>query len=328
MDKLISFIIPVYNVEKYLEECVESILVQCDERCEIILVDDGSTDNSGEICDMYANKEKIVKVIHKKNGGLSSARNTGFKVAVGKYIAYIDSDDRIEKNSIQKILKWIGQSDSDICFMDAIKFFPDGKEISLGDNIKKEFVVGKEREEVLRYISTRPKFSGSACTKLFRRLFLLDNDIMFPDDRRFSEDLGYCLETIIKAERFDALEFRYYEYRQNRVGSITAKITAKNFWDLSLFVKEFSKKLTINMKALGINEKYAMSNIAYEYSILCWQLSQLQSAEKKQALKFLKEYKWVLDFGMTKKIKMIRLLCSVCGIMCTSRILDIYMKWR
>ncbi len=328
MEKLISFVIPVYNVEKYLKECIESILKQCTNQCEIILVDDGSTDKSREICDIYASKENSINVIHQENGGLSFARNEGLKKAVGKYVAFVDSDDRIRENSLCNILKWIKQSDSDICFMDAIKFYSDGKELPLGDNIIKQSVEGKDKTEVLRHIATRPKYPGSACTKLFRREFLLENDIFFPSDRRVSEDLGYCLDAIMKAEKFDALDITYYEYRQNREGSITNKTSYKNFEDLVLFVIEWTQKFTIEKKAIGINEQYAMSNVAYEYSILCWQLSKLKKEERRRALLFLKEYKWVLNYGKTKKIKMIRLLSNLCGFVCTSVILNMYMKWR
>ena len=92
---LISVIVPVYNVEKYLEACIDSILQQTYEKIEIILVDDGSTDSCGKICDEYASKDSRLKVLHKGNGGLSSARNAGIKVATGEWITFIDSDDYI-----------------------------------------------------------------------------------------------------------------------------------------------------------------------------------------------------------------------------------------
>lgn len=97
-----SIIIPVYNVEKYLNECVDSVLNQKNVDYEIILVDDGSTDNSGQICDEYLKKHSNVSVIHKVNGGLSDARNAGLESAEGDYILFVDSDDKIEENSLSK----------------------------------------------------------------------------------------------------------------------------------------------------------------------------------------------------------------------------------
>ena len=104
---MLSVIIPVYNVEKYLRKCVDSILLQDFANMEVILVDDGSPDNSGAICDEYAEKDARVKVIHKENGGVSSARNTGLDVAQGKYIAFVDSDDYLLPNSFQPNVEYM-----------------------------------------------------------------------------------------------------------------------------------------------------------------------------------------------------------------------------
>lgn len=102
MEEKISVIVPVYNVEKYLERCVESIFKQTYKNIEIILVDDGSTDNSGKICDKFLKKDERVKVIHKENGGLSDARNAGLEILSGKYIMFVDSDDWISPAMVEK----------------------------------------------------------------------------------------------------------------------------------------------------------------------------------------------------------------------------------
>lgn len=105
MNELISLIIPVFNVEKYLDKCVETIVNQTYSNLEIILVDDGSTDSSGEKCDYWKKKDNRIIVIHKKNGGLSSARNAGIEIATGKYISFIDSDDFIDLKMIEILRK-------------------------------------------------------------------------------------------------------------------------------------------------------------------------------------------------------------------------------
>ena len=101
--KLVSIIVPIYKVEKYLKQCLDSILNQTYENIEIILVDDGSPDNCGKICDEYASNDKRIRVIHKENGGLSSARNAGLDVATGEYISFIDSDDYVSENFIKRL---------------------------------------------------------------------------------------------------------------------------------------------------------------------------------------------------------------------------------
>ena len=114
MNPLISFIIPVYNVEKYLAECIESVLCQSYANIEIILVDDGSTDKSADICDKYSEKYDRIHVIHKKNGGASSARNEGLCIAQGSYVAFVDSDDFISPVMAEKLIAAINETDSDL----------------------------------------------------------------------------------------------------------------------------------------------------------------------------------------------------------------------
>ena len=118
MYDLISVVIPVYNVEKYLEKCLDSVVEQTYRNLEIILVDDGSTDNSGAICDRYAQKDSRVVVIHQKNGGLSKARNVGIDTATGKYISFIDSDDYVGSCYIETLYKEIKPNiiNLSICF--------------------------------------------------------------------------------------------------------------------------------------------------------------------------------------------------------------------
>src|SRR5690554_3128411 len=119
-DELISIIVPIYNVERHLSKCIESICAQTYSLIEIILIDDGSTDNSGVICEEYATLDSRIKVIHKKNGGVASARNTGLRFATGNYIGFIDPDDWIESNMYENMYNKIKKDDSDICICNYI----------------------------------------------------------------------------------------------------------------------------------------------------------------------------------------------------------------
>lgn len=118
---MISIIVPIYNVEKYLEPCIESILASTYRDIELILVDDGSPDNCGRICDEYASKDNRIRVIHKQNGGISAARNAGLKVAKGEYIAFVDSDDKIHPNMIEWLLDAIQSGDYDFAMAYGVK---------------------------------------------------------------------------------------------------------------------------------------------------------------------------------------------------------------
>ena len=180
---LISIIIPVYNVELYLEKCLDSIINQTYKNIEILLVDDGSKDNSGKMCDEYAKKDNRIKVIHKENGGLSSARNCGIKNSNGKYLTFVDSDDIIELDMIESLYHLMNKYDSEIVI----------------SNIKNVFdgIIKKEKEtdeirvlnniEVLEEMLYGDAYYISACGKLFKKE--LFENVEFPLNKVY-EDVG------------------------------------------------------------------------------------------------------------------------------------------
>lgn len=325
----LSFVIPIYNVERYLRECIESIAVQVEklevnDLIEVILVNDGSTDSSGNICNDYARQKDYIKVIHEENKGLAMARNIGLEIATGRYIAFVDSDDRIDRHCLGKIIQWIENTDAEICFMKTVKFFPNGKVEKFGEKIERKDVINKTQEDVVKYISTRPKFPGSACCKLYSHKFLVDNNLFFPKDKRVSEDLGFAYACLTKAKKFDVLEFPYYEYRQQRAGSITNTFNAKSFWDLSLFVTESSRISVSDNKPNDLIHKYALSFVAYEYVQLVLGYIRLKGEDRKKAKTFLDEYMWVLEYAASKKIIIIKYIIHILGIPMTSFLLDLY----
>lgn len=144
---LLSIIVPVYNVEKYLQRCLGSVIPQLTQQCEVIIIDDGSTDQSSQLCDEYGYSEQV-RVFHKQNGGLSSARNKGIQEARGKYLLFLDSDDYIEKNSIEKILELIKCENSDIFVICSWIVDDNGMK---KEKIKYDFPVGKyNRDEYIK----------------------------------------------------------------------------------------------------------------------------------------------------------------------------------
>lgn len=328
MDKKLSFILPIYKVEKYLQQCVDSILSQSGDDCEIILVDDGSPDGCGAICDNYAQNHKNIKVIHKVNGGLGDARNAGLKAASGEYITFVDSDDYIAPGAVDKMLHWIQTQSADVCFLELTKVFPDGTEEGMGEALDRASICGREPVEVLEFLATRPKFPGSACAKLLRRSLLEEKGFRFPDDRRLSEDLIFCVNVYEAAESFDYLDFPYYCYRQERSGSITNNVTAKYYFDTSLFVTEVVRRFSEDRKAKDRVGECMLAFAAYEYSILVWQLVFLKEEDRKQARTFLQEYKWILRYGRSSKTKLVKLAVMFLGLDGAAKLLDWYMTRR
>lgn len=325
---LLSFVVPVYNVESYLRECVESLVDCKSELIEVILIDDGSTDNSGMLCDTLSQEYDCVSCIHQKNAGVSTARNVGISVARGKYILFVDADDRMKHGSVSAIVQWAPNANIDICFLQAIDFYPDGKSADHGDSITASGIYGKSKTEVYEYLATRPKFPGSVWAKVFRKSFLENNKILFPPELFSGEDLVFIMNCFLSADSFDALDMPCYEYRRNRVGSATSIVTAESYQQLCRFVVDFSQKLTQNKIAIDSVSSSIMAFVAYEYSVLLWRLNSLEGNARKSAYSFLKQYRWVLRYAVSPRIKAIATMEKVLGIKGTATVLKRYMDKR
>jgi len=212
---LISIIVPVYNVEQYLDRCMESLLQQTYRKLEIILVDDGSTDTSPEKCDAYAAKDSRVKVIHKPNGGLSDARNAGLKLATGGYIGYVDSDDWIELDMYARMYQACIKHNAQLA---VCRYFSEYKDRTVsGGNGS---IVPLSREELLKiYIGGHEEYViyNSVWSKLFRRDLV--EGMVFPKGRN-SEDILYTTRAFCKTKRAVYLDQCFYHYVLDREGSI------------------------------------------------------------------------------------------------------------
>lgn len=212
---LISIIVPVYNMEKYLDRCMESILNQTYKHLEIILVDDGSTDSSPEKCDEYAQKDGRVRVIHKQNGGLSDARNAGLEIAAGEYIGYVDSDDWIEMDMYERMYNACIENKAQIAVCRYFSEYKDHTEAG-GDGR----VILLSQEELLTiYLGGHEQYViyNSVWSKLFRRELV--SGMVFPKGRN-SEDILYTTRAFCRAGRAVYLDQCLYHYVLDREGSI------------------------------------------------------------------------------------------------------------
>ena len=221
MDKLVSIIIPIYKVEKYLSNCVESVLNQTYENLEIILVDDGSPDNCPEICEQYARKDSRVRVIHKKNGGLSDARNCGIKAANGKYITCIDSDDYVSKDFIEYLYRLLIDTNADISICNFIKT----KELTENRIFTNDKTFQMSSDQAIQEMLYANLFSTSAWGKLYK--IELFQDIAYPIGK-YSEDMYTTYKLIIKANKV-VYGNRVCYYYLHRPGSIlTSDFSSKH----------------------------------------------------------------------------------------------------
>lgn len=307
---LLSIIIPVYNVEQYLKECVESILEQSFRDYEIILVDDGSTDSSGQICDAFQKGNDNIKTIHKSNGGLSDARNVGINNAKGEYILFIDSDDYIAPNSLNKIVGCLKKQKKqiDIMFLEAIKVYPDGTQESLGDRYDEKMINGQTKLTCLNHLARLPKFPASASTKLIRREFIVSNQLYFKKGL-ISEDVHWSIGAFLLAENFAYCNIEYYYYRQNRIGSITNSVKVSSIEDLLWIIENWS-----SMELDSRFRKCVYSFLAYEYSILLLRYSKLRGQKNKVLFKRIKKLRWILKYAKGDNSRKVSYLCSFLGV--------------
>lgn len=182
MEPLVSVVVPVYNIKKYLNRCIDSIIVQDYKKLQIIIVDDGSTDGSEEICDNYKNKDNRITVIHQKNGGLSKARNIGIEIATGEYITFIDSDDFVHPCYISFLVKEKLESKSQLVQCSMKSVFGDECKNDLGFSGERKIISGKEA--ILSY-----DYMVSACAKLFDKS--LFDDVRYPEGLVYEDEATY-----------------------------------------------------------------------------------------------------------------------------------------
>ncbi len=257
---LVSVIIPVYNVEDYLRECVDSILEQTYGNFEIILVDDGSTDSSGEICDEYVDKDERVTVIHQKNSGPSKTRNTGLENATGKYIYFLDSDDYIESNALELLVNTAESNEADLVFFDAHSFSDDGAEIKQGYAVKGSYEA-KSGYEILTELHDNKDYHCSVVLLFISRFLLNNNNIRFMESAYCSEDLLFTYKVFCSSQKTAQCKNTLY-HRRYRSGSIvTSKKTHRHFRsrrDVYEEIRDYSERI-------GKTGDY----MATEYTVRC-----------------------------------------------------------
>ena len=218
MPKL-SVIVPVYNVEQYIHKCVDSILSQTYADFELVLVNDGSPDNCGKICDEYASKDNRVKVIHKKNGGVSEARNVGLDVATGEYISFIDPDDWIDKDMYEQTIGYMDDNDLDIVCFDVEEVRTNKSFVRYKYNGDKSFTSHEALYEILI-----DGIDNSPCNKIYKKYTW--EGVFFPVGRRF-EDVATIYKTFHNANMVGYMRKAYYHYFRREGSAIALSFDAQ-----------------------------------------------------------------------------------------------------
>ena len=283
----VTIVVPVYKVEKYLDRCVSSLINQTLKNIEIILVDDGSPDSCPALCDAFAERDSRIKVIHKANGGLASARNAGLKTATGEYVGFVDSDDDVEPDMYESMLN-IAESESvDFVMCDYKRILSDGTSYIKTLGIK----TGKyEKPDIIRdiwpslimssHIDYGPLLSVWHC--LYKTQFLAQNHIEFNDDVRWSEDNIFSSFAGYHADSFYYMKgHAYYHYYQNE-GTITTSYR-KGSWDVYKTMNRHLKDFFNNKKEHDFSQQLKWHMIYYACNCI-GQTAMLDKAERRRVI--------------------------------------------
>lgn len=312
-----SIIIPVFNVELYLEECVRSVLTQTFSGFEVILVDDGSTDSSGCLCDQLAKEDSRIKVIHNPNGGASDARNTGLKISTGNYVLFLDSDDYwLSDTVLEHLAQRIHITDPDVLIYNLKKDF-DGALTAPYFPETIQFCVDMNVECAEQLVFENRLWTACVWNKAIRR------ELFYRYDLRFrvgvtAEDIDWCCRLALCAERLDFLNINVVGYRQ-RYSSVTGSGSVAK---TQCLLDNILLCLFLIDSAPQMKQQHLLGYTAYQYCTLLHGYALLPaSKEKKQMRPQINRMQYLLEYSDDPKVKLIRRVKKLAGLGATLKLL-------
>lgn len=322
----VSFIIPIYKVERYLEQCVNSILSQTYHNIEVILVDDGSPDSCPSMCDKFAEQDIRVKVIHKPNGGLSDARNVGLQCATGDYVVFVDSDDYwANTDDLEKLVNELKKTpECDFIGFNCSYFYDNnGKVIpwvKYNDDIQKlTYSI-----QCIEKLVASGTFPMGAWMKIIKRE-CLQGKIEFIKGI-YSEDIPWFIELLKKSNKCRFVNQYIYMYRKGVATSISSSFSYKKYSDLFTILKN---GVEVNNNELNEKTKSALFSFwAYELCILRAMTGFMNQEQRNKELKELYEYNWLFDYQLHPKVKKVALVQKLFGKAVANFVLHKYLKTR
>lgn len=314
-----SIVIPVYQVEKYLDQCLESVITQSFRDFEVILVDDGSPDRSGAMCDEWAERDGRIKVVHQDNGGLSAARNAGIRNASGEYILFLDSDDWwADANVLGTVAEHLSKTDAEVLSFNYRKSYGDVLEPAYFP----ETLPSSESAENLAQMLQNDRWVTGACNKAIRRSLLTENELYFRTGIT-SEDIDWTLRLALCAESFAFTNVCVFIYRQH-ASSISHSASPKKIECLCNNVRECVQLLE---DAGPAKAELLKPFVAYQYGTLLHNVANLPASQRsKELMVSVKEMKWLLDCSDNGKVKLLRLCSRIGGLSGTMLMLRLRQK--
>lgn len=294
----VSIVVPVYNVEKYLDRCMRSLLGQTLKEIEIILVDDGSTDKSPVLCDEYAKQDNRVKVIHKRNEGLGFARNSGMAVVTGEYVAFVDSDDFVSTQMYEILYEKVKDKRLDACYC-GFAYYENGNVRNKTEVNKVVLLKGRDEvdEFLLDMVAPVPayysdvKYMMSVCKALYRKSLLDDFQIRFCSERQFvSEDLLFNMDFLQRASYITFLPDVFYYYCVNRgTASLSHTYSRAKFIRNKVFLEEVKRRLTLLFPQDRFIDRYYRLSFLYLRTSMKQELQNLEKEKRVNVIRELSE---------------------------------------
>ena len=319
----LSIIIPVYNVEQYLQNCVQSVITQTYQDLQVILVDDGSTDSSGILCDQLARPDCRMQVVHKKNGGLSDARNAGLKVATGDYVAFLDSDDvYLLNDGVEQLMALAQAEQPDVLLFQAVDVYAHHQTVRKAYDV--EYMATHSGVEVFAQLVRIQSFNMSACFQLIRRDLLEQYQIYFQKGL-LSEDVDWSLRLWRHVSKVRAMNLPLYGY-QHREGSISTTYTIRN---LRSYERIFAKFVQLyNDRVVDAHTelywKTVMGYLAQMYTSCLYACGQIARKDKLEAYAILKRYATLLEHSISIKSDRVIKYKRVIGLRMTVWLFAVY----
>lgn len=286
MKNRVSIIIPVYNAEEHLKQCIESVINQTHKEVEIILINDGSTDKSGQICDSYAKQDQRIIVIHKENGGVSSARNEGLKKSTGRYTMFVDSDDWLDTNAVKTLLEIQSENEYEVIMFGSYR---DNLIVGKIEEVRegKQSYHSEDKVKDVLPLLIKKELMNSLWNKLYKSTLIKDNNITFDESLNIAEDLLFNFHVFLKTKSFYVLDQSFYHYMIRDEESLTKRYNPKKYETL-MFVnnymqKELSRDL-IYIEALQATQHIRIKNI---YSCLLDLFSKHYQMSTKEKLRYI-----------------------------------------
>ena len=312
----VSVIIPVYNVRPYLERCLRSVLCQTYKDLEIIMVDDGSTDGSGELAEQLATLDSRICVIHQENQGLSGARNTGLRAAQGNYVVFLDSDDEwLLKDGIERLMQ---DTESDIIIFKVVEIWPSGRKEYMSDYNIETLLSLPNAQSLFEYFVYNRLFRASAVLLLVRREFLIQHSIFFPLGL-ISEDVYWSLHLWQHIRTVGFCNIDLYGYH-HRSGSITQTVSFRVYESYDKIFNHFKEQCASNC----INARPIAVYLSRLWVTLAYSFNELPSNRKREAMVIMKSHSDVLTYAQDPKTRRALALVKLVGVKNTTLIFGWY----